>query len=64
MLTDAQRKMLMTLKELQEFQPTPEEVRILDEFEEFQRQHPISFSSLDEEAINELSDPPEATEDE
>jgi hypothetical protein len=64
MLNDAQQKMLTALKELQEFQPTPEEERILDEFEEFQRQHPITFSSLDEEAINELTDPPEAAEPE
>ena len=43
-LNDAQRQMLAALRE---FQPTPEEERVIDEFEEFQRQHPINFSSLE-----------------
>jgi hypothetical protein len=46
-LNDAQRQMLAALKKLREFQPTPEEERVLDEFDEFQRQHPINFSSLE-----------------
>jgi hypothetical protein len=48
-LNDAQRQMLAALRE---FQLTPEEERIMDEFEEFQRQHPINFSSLDLESID------------
>ena len=43
-LNDTQRQMLAALRE---FQPTPEEERVMDEFEEFQRQHPINFSSLE-----------------
>jgi RNase adaptor protein for sRNA GlmZ degradation len=50
-LNDAQRQMLAALRKLRDFQLTPEEERVLDEFEEFQRQHPISFSSLDLESI-------------
>src|SRR3954451_25209304 len=46
-LNDAQRQMLAALEKLREFQPTPEEERVMDEFEEFQRQHPINFSSLE-----------------
>jgi hypothetical protein len=46
-LNDAQRQMLAALEKLREFQPTPEEERVIDEFEEFQRQHPINFSSLE-----------------
>jgi len=55
-LNDAQRQMLAALKKLCDFQLTPEEERVLDEFEEFQRQHPISFSSLDLESIEDIED--------
>lgn len=48
-LSDRQQDMLKALQELQELQLTPEEERVLDEFDEFQRQHPINFSSLVEE---------------
>ncbi len=41
--------MLRSLQKLEATQWTPEEERILDEFEEFRRQHPIDFSSLTEE---------------
>jgi hypothetical protein len=41
--------MLLALQELKNLQLTPEEERVLDEFDEFQRQHPINFSSLVEE---------------
>jgi hypothetical protein len=44
-LNDAQRQMLAALKRLRDLQLTPEEERVLDEFDEFQRQHPIKFSS-------------------
>ena len=46
---EAQRDMLRALHNLRALQWTPEEERILDEFEEFRRQHPIDFSSLTEE---------------
>ncbi|HSS52805.1 MAG TPA: hypothetical protein VLX28_28005 [Thermoanaerobaculia bacterium] len=36
------------LKELLSFQRTPEEEKILDDFESFQREHPFSLSSLAE----------------
>ncbi len=45
----AQRQMLQALHRLKTRKWTPEEVQILDEFEEFRRQHPIDFSSLVEE---------------
>ncbi|HEX9941176.1 MAG TPA: hypothetical protein VGG03_04110 [Thermoanaerobaculia bacterium] len=48
-LGEAQRDMLRALERLRTVQRTPEEERILDEFEEFRRQHPIDFSSLTEE---------------
>jgi hypothetical protein len=41
--------MLKALQDLRELQLTPEEEQILDEFDEFQRQHPINLSSLVEE---------------
>jgi len=41
--------MLQALQELKNLQLTPEEERVLDEFDEFQRQHPINFSNLVEE---------------
>jgi hypothetical protein len=34
------------LKELLSFQRTPEEEKILDDFESFQREHPFSLNSL------------------
>ncbi len=37
------------LAELLSFQGTPEEEKILDDFESFQREHPFSLSSLVEE---------------
>jgi hypothetical protein len=48
-LNETQQEMLCVVEELRAFKPTPEEERVLDEFEEFQRQHPINFSSLSEE---------------
>ena len=48
-LSDRQQDMLNALQELRELQLTPDEERVLDEFDEFQRQHPINFSSLIEE---------------
>lgn len=44
-----QENMLRVLRKLRTMKRTPEEERILDEFDEFQRQHPIDFSSLPEE---------------
>jgi hypothetical protein len=46
--TEDQHPMWKALQMLKEFQTTPEEERILDEFDEFQRQQrrdPINFSS-------------------
>jgi DNA replication initiation complex subunit (GINS family) len=51
-----QHSMRQALQMLKELHLTPEEERILDEFEEFQRQHPISFSSLIEEEEEEAAD--------
>jgi hypothetical protein len=48
-LNETQQSMLQSLRELRAFKPTPEEERAVDEFAEFQRQHPISFSCLAEE---------------
>jgi hypothetical protein len=36
------------LAELLSFQATPEEEKILDDFESFRREHPFSLSSLTE----------------
>jgi hypothetical protein len=47
--TETQQEKLRVVKELRAFKPTPEEERVLDEFEEFRRRHPISFSSLSDE---------------
>jgi hypothetical protein len=47
--SESQKDMLRALQELKNLQLTPEEERVLDEFDEFQRQHPINFSSLVEE---------------
>ena len=47
--SESQQQMRQALQKLRAIQWTPEEERILDEFEEFQRQHPIDFSSLTEE---------------
>ena len=44
-----QRDMLKALQKLRSLERTPEEERILDEFEEFRQQHPIDFSSLSHE---------------
>lgn len=41
--------MAVVLKELLSFQPTPQEKKILDDFESFQREHPFSLNSLVEE---------------
>ena len=41
--------MLQALQELRNLHLTPEEERVLDEFEEFQQQQPVKFSSLIEE---------------
>jgi hypothetical protein len=48
-LSESQQDMLQALHELRALQLTPEEARILDEFEEFRQQHPINLSSLVEE---------------
>ena len=40
---------LGALRELLSFQATPEEEKVLDDFEAFQREHPFSLSSLAEE---------------
>ncbi len=47
--TEDQHPMRKALQMLKEFQPTPEEERILDEFDDFQRRHRGNFSSLIEE---------------
>jgi len=47
--SESQQDMLQALQDLKNLQLTPEEERVLDEFDEFQRQHPINFSSLVEE---------------
>ena len=46
---EAQSDMMRSLERLRALQLTPEEERILNEFEEFRQQHPIDFSSLAEE---------------
>ncbi|HEY0553331.1 MAG TPA: hypothetical protein VGG20_03640 [Thermoanaerobaculia bacterium] len=48
-LSASQKDMVLALEELKALKLTPEEERILDEFEEFQQQHPINLSSLGEE---------------
>jgi hypothetical protein len=48
-LDETRQEMLQVVQKLRAFKPTPEEERVVDEFEEFQRQHPINFSSLSEE---------------
>jgi hypothetical protein len=48
-LDETRQEMLRVVQKLRAFKPTPEEERVVDEFEEFQRQHPINFSSLSEE---------------
>ncbi|PYQ62363.1 MAG: hypothetical protein DMF53_13155 [Acidobacteria bacterium] len=48
-LDETRQEMLRVVQKLRTFKPTPEEDRVVDEFEEFQRQHPINFSSLSEE---------------
>jgi hypothetical protein len=37
---------MAALKGLLSFQATPEEEKVLDDFESFQREHPFSLSSL------------------
>ncbi len=56
-LSKAQKEMLGVLNEIRTFQPTPEEGRILKEFEEFCRIHPIDLSSLPEDDLDD-PDPP------
>ncbi|NLC56529.1 MAG: hypothetical protein GX774_06815 [Armatimonadetes bacterium] len=46
-LTPKQRQMLAVLDEWERTPLTDEEKRILDEFPEFRRQHPIRFRRLD-----------------
>lgn len=48
-LDETRQEMLRVVQKLRAFKPTPEEDRVVEEFEEFQRQHPINFSSLSEE---------------
>jgi hypothetical protein len=40
--------MAAALKDLLSFQPTPQEDKILDDFERFRREHPFSLNSLAE----------------
>jgi ribosomal protein S10 len=47
--SQSQQDMLQALQELRNLHLTPEEERVLDEFEEFQQQQPVKFSSLIEE---------------
>jgi hypothetical protein len=42
------RSTAAALKELLSFQRTPEEEKVLDDFESFQREHPFSLNSLAE----------------
>jgi RNase adaptor protein for sRNA GlmZ degradation len=51
-LSKAQKDMLSALNEIRTLQLTPEEERILEEFEEFCRIHPIDFSSLLEDDLD------------
>lgn len=44
-----QKRALAVLAELRAVQLTPEEEEVLDQFEAFQREHPIRFSSLIDE---------------
>lgn len=44
----AARQMLAVLEELRSVPLTPEDERILDEFESFRRQHPFRLGSLEE----------------
>ena len=46
---EARPAMLRSLEKLRALELTPEEERILDEFDEFRQQHPIDLSSLAEE---------------
>ena len=46
---ERQRATLRAIQEIRSFQRTPEEEQILDDFDEFRRQHPVNFSSLTEE---------------
>jgi hypothetical protein len=48
-LSASQKDMLLALEELKALKLTPEEERILDEFDAFQQQHPLNLSSLVEE---------------
>jgi hypothetical protein len=48
-LSRSRQGMMKALQELRDLELTPDEERVLDEFDEFQRQHPINFSSLVEE---------------
>jgi len=48
-LDETRQEMLRVVQKLRAFKPTPEEERVVDEFEEFRRQYPINFSSLSEE---------------
>ena len=51
-LSKAQEDMLSALNELRTLQLTPEEERVLEEFEEFRRIHPIDLSSLPEDDLD------------
>lgn len=48
-LSESPRDMGQALQMLKNLQLTPEEERVLDEFDDFQRRHPINLSSLVEE---------------
>lgn len=43
------RDLGLVLDELRSFQRTEEETRVLDDFEEFRRDHPVNLSSLPNE---------------
>jgi CHASE3 domain sensor protein len=45
----ARQSLLDLVEELRSLQLTEEEKRVLDDFEEFRRQHPICLASLEEE---------------
>lgn len=47
--SSAKERALAALAELRSVPLTSEEEEVLDQFEDFQREHPIRFSSLDEE---------------
>ncbi len=47
-LSPKQQQMLAALREIQQTKFTPEEQAILDGFEEFQKEHPVIFRTLED----------------